>query len=202
MRPSARLFFFVAVSFAAVLAPPMPGYAGAGDRVRGVFDFERAGAPADTTLPAPAPHDTLAITAAIPYLGEYATGEAYVYLSDAHSVLTNPVVVVEGFDINNDMNWDELFHSNLEILSFDASRYDITKYPAYRNGKRIAWGVQSQEDVKDFRPGDLLTLPCGMGPKFHNPGDCDTRLRTLLTISANVAPARATLDSGPSAGSR
>jgi hypothetical protein len=81
----------------------------AAGRARGVFDFERVSALADSTAPAPAPDDTMSITAAIPYLGGFGSGDAYVYLSDAHSVLSNPVIIVEGFDINNDMNWDELY---------------------------------------------------------------------------------------------
>lgn len=79
MRPYVRLLLLlIAVLFAAVLAPLAQGQARAGDRPRGMFDFERVGGLADSTAPAPAPHDTMAITAAIPYLGDYATGEAYV----------------------------------------------------------------------------------------------------------------------------
>ena len=40
------------------------------------------------------------------------------------------------------MNWDELFGSEIEIISFDTSKFDITRYPGYRNGRRIAWGVE------------------------------------------------------------
>jgi hypothetical protein len=60
-------------------------------------------------LATPNPHDTLAITGTIPYNSGLATGEAYVYLSDAHTSITNPVIVVEGFDLDNTMNWDELY---------------------------------------------------------------------------------------------
>jgi hypothetical protein len=110
--------------------PPRNAHAdhNADKKKRGAFDFERVGALADSIAPAPAPHDTLAITATIPYLGQYGTGDAYVYLSDAHSTLTNPVVVAEGFDINNDMNWDELYAllnqadllETLRAIGFDA----------------------------------------------------------------------------------
>ena len=60
-------------------------------------------------LQTPAPDDTLSITATIPYLGQFGTGEAYVYLADAHSALTDPIVVPEGFDLDNTMFWDELY---------------------------------------------------------------------------------------------
>lgn len=61
------------------------------------------------SLRAPAPHDTLHITAAIPYAGGLGSGEAYVYLAEGHSTLTEPAVVIEGFDFDNSMNWDELY---------------------------------------------------------------------------------------------
>ena len=93
--------------------------------------------------------------------------------------------VMWGVHVCGNMNWDELFHSKIDIISFDASKYDITKYPGYRNGKRIAWGIKIKEDVKDFQKDDLLTLPCGMGPKFYNTDDCEVNLNNLFEISNN-----------------
>ncbi len=60
-------------------------------------------------LAAPAPNDTLPLTGTQPFNGVTATGRAFVYLSSAHTTLTRPAVVVEGFDIDNTMNWDELY---------------------------------------------------------------------------------------------
>jgi hypothetical protein len=60
-------------------------------------------------LVAPTPNDTLQVTATTPYLGQFGAGEAYVYLAPAHAALTNPIVIVEGFDLDNSMNWDELY---------------------------------------------------------------------------------------------
>ena len=60
-------------------------------------------------LETPLPTDTMAVAAAISYAGEAGTGEAYIYLSSLNSQLTNPVVVIEGFDLDNTMNWDELY---------------------------------------------------------------------------------------------
>ncbi len=57
----------------------------------------------------PAPSETWPLTATIPYLGGYGTGEAYVYLAEEHATLTEPVLVVEGFDLDNSMNWEELY---------------------------------------------------------------------------------------------
>ena len=60
-------------------------------------------------LAAPLPNDTLHVTATIPYKGQFGTGDAYVYLAPGHSSLVNPVIVSEGFDTDNTMNWDELY---------------------------------------------------------------------------------------------
>jgi len=79
------------------------------------------------SLQAPMPHDTLMITATIPYNSEFGTGEAYVYRSDVNTTLSQPVILVEGFDLDNTMNWDELYELvNQEGLldSLRAAGYD------------------------------------------------------------------------------
>ncbi|MDH3198297.1 MAG: T9SS type A sorting domain-containing protein, partial [Candidatus Krumholzibacteria bacterium] len=53
--------------------------------------------------------DTLSVTATIPFDAQYGTGEAYVYLAPGRTTITQPVVVVEGFDLDDTMNWDELY---------------------------------------------------------------------------------------------
>jgi hypothetical protein len=60
-------------------------------------------------LSVPAPDDTLFLVGDIPYEGGYAGGQAYVYLAENHMSLTNPVIVIEGFDIDNSLNWDGLY---------------------------------------------------------------------------------------------
>lgn len=89
----------------------------------------------------------------------------------------------------DNMQWDKLFHSNVgvDIISFDASKYDITIYPYYRGGKRIAWGIEKREDIKDFQDGDLLTLPCGIGTKIYNIGDAKKNLEKLVEIKSHLA---------------
>ncbi len=91
-----------------------------------------------------------------------------------------------GVHVCGNMNWDDMFDSDIHIISFDASLYDITKYPKYRSGKRIAWGVEAIDNVKDFQEGDLLTGPCGMGPKFFTVDECPKRLSKLKDISENL----------------
>ncbi len=92
-----------------------------GTVLRSAFYFRVA------ALQTPTPHDTLAITAAIPYNSEFGTGEAYVYRSDANPSLSLPAILVEGFDIDNSMDWDELYElTNQEGLvdSIRAMGYD------------------------------------------------------------------------------
>ncbi|MEP7028418.1 MAG: hypothetical protein ABI960_07475 [Candidatus Eisenbacteria bacterium] len=59
--------------------------------------------------PAPAPNDTILVTATQPYLGIAGQGRGYVYLAPGHATLVNPILVVEGFDIDNTMGWNELY---------------------------------------------------------------------------------------------
>jgi hypothetical protein len=58
---------------------------------------------------APAPDDTLEITASVDYQGIAGHGRGYVALAPGHTALTNPIIVIEGFDIDNAMGWDELY---------------------------------------------------------------------------------------------
>jgi len=122
------------------------------------------------------------------FLDEPALGQAGFDYQQLWSALFQSFDVTPGVHICGNMNWDDMFASEIDIISFDASKYDITRYPGYRNGKRIAWGVEKREDVRDFQEGDLLTLPCGMGPKFYSTDDCETALNKLSEISENCTP--------------
>ena len=118
------------------------------------------------------------------FLDEPALGQVGFDYQQLWSALFESFDVTPGIHVCGNMNWDELFRSEIDIISFDASQYDITKYPGYRNNKKIAWGAKAKGDVKDFQEGDLLTLPCGMGPKFYSVDDCEVNLNNLLKISS------------------
>lgn len=120
------------------------------------------------------------------FLDEPALGHAGFDYRRLWSPLFESFDVTSGVHTCGNMNWDEMFAADIDIISFDASKYDLTKYPGYRNDKRIAWGVETIENVKDFQEGDLLTLPCGMGPKFYSTKDCEKSLNNLLKISESL----------------
>lgn len=112
--PVPRWFIIVACAVGSLLTP-FSTIAGEGNRQA-------------EHLQAPSPHDTLWITATIPYEGAYASGEAYLYLAETHVSLKHPIIAVEGFDIDNTMNWDELYeHLNQEYLveTLRSEGYDI-----------------------------------------------------------------------------
>ncbi|OHB64822.1 MAG: hypothetical protein A2168_04235 [Planctomycetes bacterium RBG_13_50_24] len=130
--------------------------------------------------------DGLSAGSVILFLDEPALGQAGLDYKRLWAPLFESFNVTPGVHVCGNMNWDELFNSQVEIISFDASQYDITRYPAYRNGKRIAWGIQTRQNVRDFQEGDPLTLPCGMGPKFYSTDDCEVSLGNLLAIAKDL----------------
>jgi hypothetical protein len=115
-------------------APLTAHYATTGAKVlrirarTGAETVEAAAAIEVRAMANPLPTDTLHVTGTIPYLGAVASGDAYVDLAPGHADLQNPAVVVEGFDLDNSMNWDELYtllntQNLLEDLRADG--YDI-----------------------------------------------------------------------------
>jgi len=76
----------------------------------------------------PNPHDTLFVTASIPYRGVQGSGYGYVYLADSLAGIRNPVIAVEGFDLDNSWHWNELYnHLNQEnmIETMRSMGYDL-----------------------------------------------------------------------------
>lgn len=91
------------------------------------------------SLVTPTPNDTIPLTGTQVYNGGTATGRAFVYLSDQHTQLARPAVVLEGFDIDNTMNWDELYAllnqqnliEDLRARGYDAVVVDFTDATDY-----------------------------------------------------------------------
>ena len=94
-------------------------------------------------LVTPDPTETWQILAAESYGGAFGSGQAYVYLADGHAAVTNPVVVVEGFDLDNTMNWPVLYEllnqenllEDMRTAGYDAIVLDFTEAtdPIQRN---------------------------------------------------------------------
>lgn len=120
------------------------------------------------------------------FLDEPALGQAGFDYKKQWEAIFSSFNVVAGIHTCGNMNWDDMFDSPIEIISFDASQFDLTKYPKYRSGKKIAWGVEKAEDIRDFQEGDLLTLPCGIGSSLYKTEDCDPKLRNLTNIKEEI----------------
>lgn len=86
-------------------------------------------------LATPDPTETWQITASETWEGVAGSGQAYIYLAEGHSELTNPVVVVEGFDIDNSIDWPVLYDllnqenllEDLRAAGYDAVVLDFTE---------------------------------------------------------------------------
>jgi len=120
------------------------------------------------------------------FLDEPALGHTGVDFASLWEALFSTFQVVPGVHTCGNMDWDLLFDSPLEIISFDASKFDLTKYSKYRSGKRIAWGVEKKEDIRDFQAQDLITLPCGIGTPLYRPEDCSGFLENLENITQEI----------------
>lgn len=113
------------------------------------------------------------------FLDEPALGQAGFDYEELWRQIFRDFPVIRGVHVCGNMQWDRLFQSNLiDIISFDASRYDITLYYP-RHGKKIAWGIAKPEDIRDFQPGDLITPPCGLAPPRYTPEDLEPILQNL-----------------------
>ena len=120
------------------------------------------------------------------FLDEPALGQVGFEYKGLWKALFDNFDVIPGVHVCGTMDWDNLFDSDIKIISFDASKYDITTYPRYRSNKRIAWGIEKKEDIRDFQESDLLTLPCGMSPMLYNVDDCEKNLEKLIRISKTL----------------
>jgi hypothetical protein len=123
-------------------------------------------------LATPSPHDTLSITATIPYLGEYASGQAYLYYGVGHTSIENPVIVIEGFDIDNTMNWEVLYEAlnqenmieDLRALGFDAVVLDFTDATDYmQRNSFVAVELIEQVNAMLMPGADIAVVGASMG---------------------------------------
>jgi hypothetical protein len=123
--------------------------------------------------------DGLCAEEIILFLDEPAIGQVSFDYMELWEEIFSSFQVIRGVHICGDMQWDLLFNAEINIISFDASQYDITQYFTSRQGKRIAWGINSPEQIKDFRPGDIITPPCGLSPRTFTEETCYQTLEFL-----------------------
>lgn len=122
------------------------------------------------------------------FLDEPALGQAGFDYEELWRQIFQDFPVIRGVHVCGNMQWDKLLQSEvIDIISFDASRYDITLYYP-RRGKRIAWGITRPEDVRDFQPGDLITPPCGLAPPKYQPFHLEEVLALLRRAAAKLRP--------------
>lgn len=129
--------------------------------------------------------DGLEADETILFLDEPTLGQTGMDYSRQWDLIFGNFDVIKGVHTCGNMQWDRLFkHSDIDIISFDASSYDITLYGSERNGKRIAWGIEKEEDIKDWKEGDLITLPCGMSHRMFKAKDCKKKLEMMLKAAS------------------
>jgi hypothetical protein len=88
-------------------------------------------------------------------------------------------------------NWDIIFKSNfIDILSTNTSLCNITEYSEYRQyrkrGGKISWGIEKESDVIDWKAGDLITAPCGLGTDEYSIEDYERILKFLENTSKKL----------------
>ncbi|MBZ0266543.1 hypothetical protein K8I85_00170, partial [bacterium] len=151
-------------------------------------------------LGTPAPDDTLRIVATEPYLETAGAADAYVYLAPGHTGIEDPVVVVEGFDLEDTYDWEELYallnQENLletlrsqgrdaVVINFD----DATDY-LQRNAYVVAEAL-AQVHAMTSGPGDIALVGASMGGLLsryalawmEDQGQ-DAHVRTFLSFDA------------------
>ena len=157
---------------------------------RFVFDVVR--------MVTPAPNDTLFVTASVPYGGSVGSGRAYLYLAEGHVSVENPIVVIEGFDLDDSMSWERLYELlNQENLIEDARAegfdavvldFDSATEPIQRNAFVVAELLQ-QVGAMIGPSQDIFLVGASMGGlcsryalTWLESQSIDARVRTFLSF--------------------
>ncbi|UCF09300.1 MAG: hypothetical protein JSW65_04350 [Candidatus Bipolaricaulota bacterium] len=127
--------------------------------------------------------DGLIAEATILFLDEPALGTVGFDYERLWQPLLETFPAIHGVHTCGNMQWDLLAAAPIDMISFDASRYEITSYLGSDRSVRIAWGALEKKDVRDYRPGDLITGPCGMPHTTYSPSDAERRLESLTKLA-------------------
>jgi len=124
------------------------------------------------SLSTPDPHIIFPVRGEIPYEENTASGEFFVYHSDKTSILSKPIIFVEGIDYDNSRGWDELYHllnhenlleglrsegNDLVVLNFE----DSTDY-IQRNAFLFIKMINQVNALKNNN-NDLIVIGASMG---------------------------------------
>jgi hypothetical protein len=107
------------------------------------------------------PDDTLRVVASLPYQSGSGSGDAFVYLGNGHSRIERPVVIVEGFDLENNQHADELYAlldrqklaTQVRALGYDLIVFDLTDATDYLQRNAFAI-VTLLQQVQALAPPD------------------------------------------------
>ena len=113
------------------------------------------------------------LTAETPYAGGLASGEAFVYRAPGHATVENPVIVVEGFDLDNVMGWDELYDllnqqdllEDLRAEGYDAIVLNFTESTDYiqRNAYLLVTLIEAVQAALADPEQDIALIGASMG---------------------------------------
>jgi pimeloyl-ACP methyl ester carboxylesterase len=165
-----------------------------GVMLQGSFEFDVR------SLETPVPHETWQVQATIPYMGIYASGEAYIFLSDQHTTLTKPIILAEGLDLDNSLNWDELYEllnqenllETLRAIGYDAVVLNYTESTTYiqANAFLVAELIQQVNEAvnSDYNPVLVGTSMGGLTTRYAltymEANSQPHHIRTLITFDA------------------
>lgn len=117
------------------------------------------------------------------FLDEPALGTTGMDFNEYWQMLFEPLDVIRGVHCCGLMQWDLLLKSDtIDIISFDASKYDISIFYKKRN-KKIAWGITQQSQIRDLKKGDLITPPCGLSHYKYTEEHAYSALQNLEKIA-------------------
>ncbi len=153
-----------------------------------------------TRLGVPLPDDTLSVTGTVAYAGDVASGDAYVYLAEGHTEITNPIVVIEGFDLEDNLDWDDLYLllnqenllESLRALGYDAVVLDFVSPTTYiQRNAYLVMELLAQVNAVIAPDQDLVLVGASMGGlccryalAYMEANDLDANVRTFISFDA------------------
>jgi len=109
---------------------------------------------------APLPSVIWTIQGEIPYLDSITTGSAYIFLADGHATVEKPIILSEGIDFDDNLNWEVLYDlynqqnmlENLRAEGFDMIIFNYDNPITYIqcNGLLMVKLIQTINDTTNY----------------------------------------------------